>query len=174
MKIRPFKNKISHRPVFHQTQMWEMRNWTIYPWCLCFSGRRTRPAESPDENRLSCWTEEKTITKTAVFLCEGPTVDGQWSLSPRGLVKGPLVGALSVRRLLCHCVIGNSLFGCITLFNNLLYSYHGVMLASRLSWDTLRAAPFKWTFSHLYFSQRTGLIKQMWRPHFSIFLISPH
>lgn len=70
--------------------------------------------------------------------------------------------ALSVRRLLCHCVIGKCVSGCITAFNNLLYSYHGIGLASRLVMDaftTLKAVHFKLTCSHLYLNQFTGLIK---------------
>lgn len=181
VKIMPFwTKKKSDHTVFNQNKS-VLRNeelWTLRLSGLCFFGGERRPAGSPDGNRLSFWTEEKTITKTAVLLCEDQTVVRQWSPSPWGLVKGSLVvlclhGGYCATVWLVTACLGVSQF---SAFNNLLYSYHGIILASRLSLDaftTLRAVHLKLTFSNLYFNQLTGLIKQIWRPHFSIFWF-PH
>ncbi len=166
--------------LFNQTRIGCEKRGTLNSlslWSLLFRKER-RPAGSPDGNRLSFGTGEKTITKTAVLLCEDQTVVRQWSQSPQGLVKGSLVvlclcGGYCATVWLVTVCLGVSQF---SAFSNLLYSYHGIMLASRLGLDALtalRAVHVKLTFLIYTSINLQALIKQMWRPHFSIFWF-PH
>lgn len=125
-------------------------------WCL------------PDENRLSFWTEKTTTTNSWTKIW--PDND---FLSPCGLVKGSV---LCLCGGYCAAVVVRLGVSQLSAFSNLLYSYHGVILASGLRLDaftTLRAVQLKWTFSYFYINQLTDLVKQTWGPQCGIFWF-PH
>lgn len=73
----------------------------------------------------------------------------------------------SAWRLLCHCALCRA---CVWVyhscaFGNLLYSYHGIIVASRHSLVTftmLQIVPFEVTLSHFYISRHASIVKLIW------------